>query len=546
VNTCADLREHLIDLVHGELDGDPGLHASVTAHVAECDACESEVAMFTSVVDLVAAGTEIEPTTIETDALMAAVDAEIEAGKAPVLDGGALRNSWDRAVWRYENSSNFRRLTLASIGLHAAAAACIAWFLVGGSHLRSQPKFSVEAGERIAALDEDVKRALQDTTGRSTRVVPEEIVAGTPEVYFAATRDGVVLPSSIREPGGLRGRGEKLRAPTFGILIRLRAVLDDADRSRRLSERIGDAAPRADKAIDNGLAWLGKSRAADGRWGPIPDQGAEDVRDGVTAAAVLAFVQSGHSARDGEYAKILAPAVSALEKRLRDGAADGDTKPIYSHALALRALAWSWALDFRHLSPAEREARQDLLADAGRALLEAQHENGGFGYRADSERADASCTLFVVGALADLRLAGVLRADDALHRAGRYLASLRGDDGTQSYGKAGDRKGDLALTAALLANARDLGVKGDLTKRLDTVRDALATTTAKAPDALLAWTGMQALRRHGGLAPAMTVLLDRQRDDGSWPSATDRHCRLGGDDLTTAMGVLAVTRVYLP
>ena len=557
MSTCADLREHLVEFVHGEFvhgelvhgefvhgELDSDVHAAVSEHVGACETCAAEAATIGSVLELVASGTEIDPTASETSSLFSAIDAELEAGKAPILDGGFVRGAWDRAVWHYEHSSGFRRLTITSIGLHAAVAAGVAWLLVGSAQLQSQPHISVGTNDEIAALQRDLQRDLQDEMGGFRRAVPDEIVAAPPRVFVEATRDGVVLPSAIREPAGLRGRGEKLRAPTFGILIRLRAVLDDDGRSRRLAERIGDVGPRADAAVADGLAWLAKSRSDDGRWGPTPKDGAADVRDGVTAAVVLAFVQSGHSASDGEYAETLAPAIRALEKRLHDGAAAGDTKPVYSQALAIRALAWSWALDFRNLSPTERESRQKLLAKAGASLVAAQHENGGFGYRPGDERPDASCTLFVAGALSDLRLAGVLRADATLRRAGKYLASLRSDDGSQSYAKADDRLDDPTLTAGLLAHAGVLGVKGDLSKPLAAVRAALVKT--KTPDALLAWTGMQALRSQRGLAPAMTVLLDRQRDDGSWPSATDRHCRLGGDDLTTAMGVLAVTRVYLP
>jgi len=96
----------------------------------------------------------------------------------------------------------------------------------------------------------------------------------------------------------------------------------------------------------------------------------------------------------------------------------------------------------------------------------------------------------------------------------------------------------------VLSLARELGVKGDLGPSLQVVREALVESGS--PDALLAWSGLQALRRQEGIAPALTALLDRQHRDGSWPAATDRHCRLGGDELTTAMGVLAVTHVYLP
>ncbi len=150
----------------------------------------------------------------------------------------------------------------------------------------------------------------------------------------------------------------------------------------------------------------------------------------------------------------------------------------------------------------------------------------------------------MTAALADLRLAGVLRSDEALRRAGGYLTGLRSGGALLGYRENGDRAGDPALSAGLLAYARELGIRADLGPLLRAVRKELVKP--RAPDALLAWSGLRALRRHESIAPALTPVLRRQRDDGRWAAATDRHCRTGGDDLTTAMGVLAVSRVYMP
>ena len=282
----------------------------------------------------------------------------------------------------------------------------------------------------------------------------------------------------------------------------------------------------------------------------MPGEGEEDVRDGVTGAVVLAFVQDGRSAAKGEHAELLAPAVRVLEQRLRDGAAPGAQRPLYAHALALRALTWQWALDFRHLSVEQRRDRQQLLADAGRALVEWQSADGGFAYLPSDARTDASCTLFAVAALSDLRRAGVLRADDALEKAGRYLAGRRGDDQVQNYRENGDRVGDLTLTAGLLACAESPASREQLEPLVKRVEEQLADRGRD--DALLAWSGIAALQRLGAARDAerfgasVTAVLDGQRDDGVWPSSADHHCRLGGDELTTAFGVLAVSRAYLP
>jgi hypothetical protein len=541
VSTCADLREDLALHAHGLLDGAEA--AAVESHVAACEPCSRELSELRATLAVVRTLPEIEPTAAETDALFDAVEAELEAGRAPVHQLSGWRRSWEQAVWRYENSTRFRRITLASIGLHAAAAAGIAWLLVGGDGLTRRPQIAYELQEQIAELEEDTQRALEDATARTHRAEPDDYVAGDPLPYDPATPEGVLLPP-VMDPGGMRARDEIVRAPTVGILVRLRAVIDEEYRSETLSERLdATLVPRVDAAVADGLAWLATRRADDGRWGPEPSADGEDVRDGVTAAVVLAFVQNGHSAREGEHAGTLGPAIAALASRLRDGAAARDLKPVYSHALALRALAWEWALDFRHLSADERVARRELLAGSARELLKTQHANGGFGYRAD-DRPDASCTLFVAGALADLRLAGVLRADEELQRAGAYLQALRGSGSHQAYREAGDRDGDPALTAGVLVYARELGIHGDLSPQMRVVREALVKP--HSPDALLAWSGLQILRHRDGINPALARLLDRQRDDGRWRAATDRHCRVGGDDLTTAMGVLAVSRVYMP
>ena len=215
MNTCADLREHLIDLAYGELDAD--LHATVATHLEGCDACAAEVASFAAVRDTVG-GFEIEPTVAETATLMAAIDAELEASQAPLLrderlSGTGLRGTWDRAVYQYETSTRFRRLTLASIGLHAAAAAGVAWLLVGGAQVRRDVQVAFQPSDDSLTLVEDAKKDLEDRTGESTRVTPDDETAGAPRAFVEATRDGVLLPPSISEPGSLRSRGERLRAP---------------------------------------------------------------------------------------------------------------------------------------------------------------------------------------------------------------------------------------------------------------------------------------------------------------------------------------------
>jgi hypothetical protein len=105
--------------------------------------------------------------------------------------------------------------------------------------------------------------------------------------------------------------------------------------------------------------------------------------------------------------------------------------------------------------------------------------------------------------------------------------------------RPGDRRAAPALTAGWLA--------------LDPVKAApsegamasVETGLVEGRDALLAWTGIDALSRRGrALDAPVRSLLAEQRSDGAWPAAQDRRCACAGDAVTTAFGVMALARVY--
>ncbi len=548
-NPRTDLQADLTAYAHGELS--PERSAEVEAAVASDPSLATELSLLRSVLTMVGPATEIEPTAEETSSLFAAIDdalaSEVAAADTtPIVQHPAWRRVWTGALHRYETSSRFRGVTIASICVHAAAAAAIAWMMISGA---GKPVWN---GNVEVAIEDAPK--LHDPP----QINPVPIDGGGPTPprfepdrtallpFDAASDEGVPLPRHMT-PDIYRTEANALRFPTRAIMVRLSYLMDHEERNERLRRRIDDAGlvQRADASVQRALGWLATRRADDGTWGPVPEADGEDVRHGVTAACVLAFVQDGRSARIGDDAALLGPAIDVLERRLENGPAEADRKPIYSHALALRALTWQWALDFRHMTKDERSERLTLLRDAGTQLTEWQAADGGFGYRTGDERLDASCTLFAATTLADLRVAGVLRSDGALRKAGRFLAKRRDDAGLQGYQKADDRADDLALTATLLAYARELGVSRPSADTLDAVERRIAA--AGPADALLAWSGLRALARHGrDVAPSLDRVLTAQRKDGAWPAASDRHCRLGGDDLTTAFGVLSVTRVYLP
>jgi hypothetical protein len=294
------------------------------------------------------------------------------------------------------------------------------------------------------------------------------------------------------------------------------------------------------RAVAGGLDWLASRQRADGTWSPGPDAGRETVA-AVTASVVLAFAANGESAWHGPRREALRRAGDRLAEMTDAGFShDADAKPLYAQALAVRALAAQFAADRDAMPAASRRARHDTIVRATRQLVEWQGDDGGFGYAPRSPRPDASCTLFAAAALAEVHRSGVTQPSGALARAGRWLEGLRDASGAVAYERPGDRHESPVLTAATAALQDELRIRPQSGAALDELTKTLASSAGR--DALLAWEGAGALARHGraGDAPA-AALVDAQRRDGAWPAATDLRCKSGGDDLTTAFGVLALS-----
>jgi hypothetical protein len=384
-----------------------------------------------------------------------------------------------------------------------------------------QPEVSPDARLRLrAALGEEMDRSRRRVARRGVRralLVPAALAAGGLVAW-------IVSPSAPTSAPGTR----------------------DADVAARLDRAVakaGDLGPRSIDAVSRGLGWLAARQQADGTWAPSADADAETTAAS-TALALLAFAADGQTPRKGPHAASLARAHARLAGLVEAGfSAETDRKPVYAQALAVRAFAAVYSLDRDAMPAEERRASRAAAADAGRDLRAWQRPDGGFGYVPGAALSDASCTLFAVAALTELRAAGVLDAAGALDRAGRYLESLRSADGTVAYARPGDGRAGPALSAALLAvGEADAGAAHRPTPEL---LASIERETARGGDALLAWTGAEALSRHGrSLDTPVRSLLESQRQDGAWTAAADRRCAVGGDTVTTAFGVLALAEVY--
>jgi len=315
----------------------------------------------------------------------------------------------------------------------------------------------------------------------------------------------------------------------------------DAARTQHAPAVVGELETRSADAVARGLTWLSGQQSGDGTWGPRDGGGTEPV-EAATAASLLAFARGGETAHRGPRAEALGRADARLAEFLAaPPSGDADRKPVYSLALGVRALAATYALDRDAMDPDARRRRRALLTEAGKRLVQWQRDDGGFGYVPRAARSDSSCTVFALAALVDLRQAGLLDAAGAVARGVDYLDGLRGAEGTLSYSRPGDRVCTPALSAALLGLDHALGSRR---KPAPGALERVERAITAGGDALLAWTGTEALVAHGRPVEApLRGLLASQRADGAWSSAADERCRRAGDSVTTAFGVLALSAV---
>jgi hypothetical protein len=430
-----------------------------------------------------------------------ALDAALAGSRAaPVRDlaaerakRGFLRDAWEYARWRYEQSATVRRFTLASIGVHAAAAAVLVALLARSSGTRDTP------AEIHWRMDE-------------TATLPDGTRPADPLPRFEAmSADGV---ETAEAPG--------VRFPNRASAERWAAAMTIEGRRGAFRVALGADADRAAGSLDRGLEWLAAQRGSDGSWGG----GADPVE--TTAVAVMAFAGAGRSSADDP---ALGLSVDWLAQRAESAAETGD------RALAARALAAQFVADFGRIPGADRVRRAGAVGKAARAVASVQNSDGGFGSRPGA-RSDVASTVAAVAALADVRTAGVDDTGSALRSAARWLEIRRSPDGRLSGPSAGDA---VTLTSALAESAADAGLH-PLSEHVASSLQARVPGLAATPrDAAQGAGALAALRRPTG--DTIRAVVEAQRADGRW--ASSRWDGAPANDVAdTAWGVVALTRAF--
>lgn len=197
-----------------------------------------------------------------------------------------------------------------------------------------------------------------------------------------------------------------------------------------------------DKAIRNGLAFLGKYQETDGGW-PVaifprnwPQAESVDFkwgRVGVSSLALLAFFGDGHTwlpddaGRNDQYFDVTRKAVKFLLAAQdpttgRFGAGEGERVHfMYNHGMATLALAEATALS----GDPELKAH---LEKAIAYIVKTQTSNGGWNYYGHQDSDDISVSVWQVQALAAAREAGLAVPDESLTRAlSLFRSATKGD-----------------------------------------------------------------------------------------------------------------------
>lgn len=307
--------------------------------------------------------------------------------------------------------------------------------------------------------------------------------------------------------------------------------------------------PDAQRAIDNGLAYLAARQHADGSFG----SGSVYRRNvAVTSLAGMAFLSAGHTPGRGRYGEhvekavqfILASAEPSGYLIRADSAAHG---PMYGHGFACLFLAEVYGMT-------PRNDVHDALKAAVQLIVNSQNKDGGWRYDPDGRDADISVTVCQIMALRAARNCGIAVPKATVDQCVEYVRRCQNNhDGGFSYQLSQSRLSAFPRSAAGLVALYSAGVYEGVE-----VDRALAYLSRFQPRGDLLkyephyyyghYYAVQAMWHAGGKHweswyPAIRdELLARQLPDGGWPDS------LVNNEYGTAMAclVLQMPNNYLP
>lgn len=215
--------------------------------------------------------------------------------------------------------------------------------------------------------------------------------------------------------------------------------------------------PQAQRAIDQGLAFLAQRQHADGSFGERQYQG----NVAVTSLAALAFMAAGHQPGRGSKGRIVLDALRFVlnrEDSNRPGFLHNPNAsphgPMYSHGFGTLFLGEAFGMVH------DEKLSQELPAKLKRAvklIIHSQNIEGGWRYQPEPREADISVTVCQIMALRSARTAGIDVPKETADRCIKYVTDCHTGDGGFRYMKQGGPAA-FARTAAGLAALYSAGV----------------------------------------------------------------------------------------
>ncbi|HUY87629.1 MAG TPA: prenyltransferase/squalene oxidase repeat-containing protein [Pirellulales bacterium] len=344
--------------------------------------------------------------------------------------------------------------------------------------------------------------------------------------------------------------GASLKLPAARLLLvalaaaAVPASLSAADPEAAAAELI---TPAAQKAIDQGLAFLARRQNDDGSFASS-DYGRNAA---VCGLAGLAFMSSGSTPGRGPYGAHVSRSVDfildhAQESGFIDVPGASSHGPMYGHGFATLFLAEAYGMSPR------RDVREKL-AKAVELIVNTQNDEGGWRYQPLRQDADISVTVCEVMALRAARNAGLFVPKATIDKAIDYVKRSQNADGGFMYMLQTGGESDFPRSAAGVVALYSAGIyEGpEIEKGLAYLRDYVPGNGSYPREVRYYfyshYYAVQAMWHAGGDSwrrwyPAIRdELCSRQQPGGAW---SDSICQEYG----TAMAclILQMPNNYLP
>ena len=306
------------------------------------------------------------------------------------------------------------------------------------------------------------------------------------------------------------------------------------------------------RAVDRGLQFLHRAQLADGSW--LSSMG---KNTGIIGLAAMAFLAAGHEPGRGPYGQTVDRAVAFLIEHQREGmivTADTSHGPMYEHGIA--TLLFGEVLGMVNEERPGFEKLPRVHRSAVNLILRAQNvprdpvNLGGWRYTPSSNDADLSVTGWELLALRAAEDAGLSVPKKNIEQAVLYVKRCVHPSG--GFGYMPGQEPNIARTGT---GVLSLQICGDFRSQ-----EALRGGDWLLKNSL-EWKGpffyysvyysTQAMFQLGGTywerwrPESQGILLERQKEDGSWPAPPDEtHEHQAGPTYTTAMAVLSLTVDY--